>query len=98
MTLLESIKESVKETVCVTQGVVSRIDLHSYSWDSRLLVVQIDAAINPGNRRLHVLTLLCLDEWRTKARNILFWSPTVESNIRGSKWCLREWYPLKKPV
>ncbi|CAE8581526.1 unnamed protein product, partial [Polarella glacialis] len=37
------------ETVCVTQGVVSRIDLHSYSWDSSLLVVQIDAAINAGN-------------------------------------------------
>lgn len=37
------------ETICVTQGVVSRIDLHNYSWDSRLLVVQIDAAINPGN-------------------------------------------------
>lgn len=37
------------DTVCVTKGVVSRIDLQSYSWDSKLLVVQIDAAINPGN-------------------------------------------------
>mmetsp|Transcript_74299 Transcript_74299/g.177029 ORF Transcript_74299/g.177029 Transcript_74299/m.177029 type:complete len:565 (+) Transcript_74299:59-1753(+) len=37
------------DAVCVTQGVVSRIGMHDYSWQSRLLVVQIDAAINPGN-------------------------------------------------
>lgn len=37
------------ESVCITQGVVSRIDLHSYAWNSRLLAIQIDAAINPGN-------------------------------------------------
>ena len=35
--------------VCVTRGVVSRIDMHAYSSHSRLLVIQIDAAINPGN-------------------------------------------------
>jgi S1-C subfamily serine protease len=36
-------------TVCVTQGVVSRVDLHAYSCESTLLAIQIDAAINPGN-------------------------------------------------
>lgn len=49
-------------TVCVTKGVVSRIDAHLYAhptrcgivWDSlnspgNVIVLQIDAAINPGN-------------------------------------------------
>jgi S1-C subfamily serine protease len=36
--------------LCITQGVVSRIDMQAYSPSAReLLVVQIDAAINPGN-------------------------------------------------
>ncbi|GAM25013.1 hypothetical protein SAMD00019534_081880 [Acytostelium subglobosum LB1] len=36
--------------ICVTQGVVSRIDLQQYAHsESRLLSIQIDAAINPGN-------------------------------------------------
>ena len=39
-------------SICVTRGVVSRIDLHSYSCDSRLLTIQIDAAINSGSARL----------------------------------------------
>jgi hypothetical protein len=38
------------DNVCVTRGVVSRIDLTGYSEsEEKLLVVQIDAAINPGN-------------------------------------------------
>lgn len=37
-------------TVSVTKGVVSRVEVTSYSHgDSELLAVQIDAAINPGN-------------------------------------------------
>lgn len=43
-------------TICVTQGVVSRIDCKNYRLGytaahnpGRLLVIQIDAAINPGN-------------------------------------------------
>jgi len=42
------------ENLCVTRGVVSRIDLLDYTFleqaqGERLLVLQIDAAINPGN-------------------------------------------------
>ena len=39
------------QTICVTQGVVSRIDVRGISPDGRLdaLCIQIDAAINPGN-------------------------------------------------
>jgi len=38
------------DNLCITQGVVSRIDMQGYSPSARqLLVVQIDAAINPGN-------------------------------------------------
>lgn len=38
-------------TICVTKGVVSRIDMQSYNRYSSapLLITQIDAAINPGN-------------------------------------------------
>ena len=43
-------------TVCITEGVVSRIDAKSYrlgmcsaAMSGRMLVIQIDAAINPGN-------------------------------------------------
>ncbi|KYR00305.1 hypothetical protein DLAC_03474 [Tieghemostelium lacteum] len=36
--------------ICVTQGVVSRIDLQPYAHsETKLLSIQIDAAINPGN-------------------------------------------------
>ncbi|KAN0009242.1 hypothetical protein ACTFIU_006517 [Dictyostelium citrinum] len=36
--------------ICVTQGVVSRIDLQPYAHsETRSLSIQIDAAINPGN-------------------------------------------------
>ncbi len=39
------------EQVCVTRGVVSRIDVgECVRYGGRLLCVQIDAAINPGNR------------------------------------------------
>ncbi len=31
-------------TICVTEGVVSRIDLHG-----RIVAIQVDSAINPGN-------------------------------------------------
>jgi S1-C subfamily serine protease len=37
------------QTICVTEGVVSRIDLVSVSAFNNLLAIQIDAAINPGN-------------------------------------------------
>ena len=38
------------ETISVTQGIVSRIEVSRYSHSGRsLLLVQIDAAINPGN-------------------------------------------------
>eukprot|EP00927_Polykrikos_kofoidii_P065917 TRINITY_DN6160_c1_g1_i1.p1 TRINITY_DN6160_c1_g1~~TRINITY_DN6160_c1_g1_i1.p1 ORF type:complete len:630 (-),score=118.00 TRINITY_DN6160_c1_g1_i1:39-1928(-) len=38
------------ENACITQGVVSRVDLQPYSHGmSSLLAIQIDAAINPGN-------------------------------------------------
>jgi len=37
------------DNVCVTRGVVSRIDMIWYTHDVQLLAVQIDAAINPGN-------------------------------------------------
>ena len=42
------------ENICVTRGVVSRVDLLDYTFleqvqGERLLVLQIDAAINPGN-------------------------------------------------
>ena len=38
------------DTVCVTEGVVSRIDYDAYSQSSkRNLVIQVDAAINGGN-------------------------------------------------
>lgn len=38
------------DNLCITQGVVSRIDMQGYPTSARqLLVVQIDAAINPGN-------------------------------------------------
>jgi len=36
-------------TICITEGVVSRIDLISASAFNNLLTIQIDAAINPGN-------------------------------------------------
>ena len=41
------------ENVSLTRGVVSRVDVMDYSFsrmdaDCRLLVLQIDAAINPG--------------------------------------------------
>ena len=36
-------------TICITEGVVSRIDLVSASAFNNLLAIQIDAAINPGN-------------------------------------------------
>ena len=35
-------------TICITEGVVSRIDLVSASAFNNLLAIQIDAAINPG--------------------------------------------------
>jgi S1-C subfamily serine protease len=39
------------DNLSVTQGVVSRIDMQEYAHGStELLAVQIDAAINPGNR------------------------------------------------
>lgn len=41
--------------ISVTQGVVSRIDLTDYSQSfltQSLLTIQIDAAINPGNRQV----------------------------------------------
>lgn len=39
------------QTICVTKGVVSRIDTQAYNRfsSSSLLIAQIDAAINPGN-------------------------------------------------
>nr|PVC52324.1 serine protease [Theileria orientalis] len=38
------------DNLCITSGVVSRVDVTTYSHsNSRLLCVQIDAAINPGN-------------------------------------------------
>ena len=39
------------QTICVTKGVVSRIDTQTYNRysASALLIAQIDAAINPGN-------------------------------------------------
>ena len=37
------------KTICITEGVVSRIDFISFSAGS-MLAIQIDAAINPGNR------------------------------------------------
>ncbi|CAJ1399685.1 unnamed protein product [Effrenium voratum] len=41
------------ENLCVTRGVVSRIDLMDYTFSpvggERQLVIQVDAAINPGN-------------------------------------------------
>ncbi|CAE6961643.1 DEGP9 [Symbiodinium sp. CCMP2592] len=41
------------ENICVTRGVVSRIDLMDYTFSpiggERQLVIQVDAAINPGN-------------------------------------------------
>jgi S1-C subfamily serine protease len=39
-----------RETLSVTSGIVSRVemDYYSYSW-KRLLLAQVDAAINPGN-------------------------------------------------
>jgi len=37
------------DNVCVTRGVVSRIDMIWYTHDVQLLAMQIDAAINPGN-------------------------------------------------
>ncbi|CAK9058476.1 unnamed protein product [Durusdinium trenchii] len=41
------------ENICVTRGVVSRIDLMDYTFSpvggERQLVMQVDAAINPGN-------------------------------------------------
>jgi len=36
------------KTICITEGVVSRIDFLSFSMGS-MLAIQIDAAINPGN-------------------------------------------------
>lgn len=36
-------------TICITEGVVSRIDLVSASTFNNILAIQIDAAINPGN-------------------------------------------------
>ena len=36
-------------TICITEGVVSRIDMVSASAWNNLLAIQIDAAINPGN-------------------------------------------------
>jgi len=38
------------DNLCITQGVVSRVDMQSYPTSYRqLLVIQIDAAINPGS-------------------------------------------------
>jgi hypothetical protein len=37
------------KTICITEGVVSRIDFIPFSAGS-MLAIQIDAAINPGNR------------------------------------------------
>ena len=36
-------------TICVTEGVVSRIDLIQGSAFNQLLAIQVDSAINPGN-------------------------------------------------
>jgi S1-C subfamily serine protease len=36
-------------TICITEGVVSRIDLVACSAWNNMLAIQIDAAINPGN-------------------------------------------------
>ncbi len=39
------------DNISVTQGVVSRVDISDYAHSAEtLLVIQIDAAINPGNR------------------------------------------------
>jgi S1-C subfamily serine protease len=37
------------DTLSVTEGVVSRIEYAAYSYTSRALRIQVDAAINPGN-------------------------------------------------
>lgn len=37
------------DNVCITQGIVSRVDMLWYTHDLQFLAVQIDAAINPGN-------------------------------------------------
>uniref|UniRef100_A0A6B2L2R0 Protease Do-like PDZ domain-containing protein n=1 Tax=Arcella intermedia TaxID=1963864 RepID=A0A6B2L2R0_9EUKA len=37
------------DTISVTRGIVSRIELGAYTRNTELLTVQIDAAINPGN-------------------------------------------------
>jgi len=37
------------DNICITQGVVSRVDMSFYTNDVQLLVLQIDAAINAGN-------------------------------------------------
>merc|ERR1712176_1666996 len=38
------------DSLCVTKGVVSRIEMQEYAQaGERLLAMQIDAAINPGN-------------------------------------------------
>lgn len=56
-------------TICVTEGVVSRIDFISFGWSGMMLTIQIDAAINPGVRPLMQEKLFC------HSRNILFFSP-----------------------
>jgi len=53
------------DSLCVTKGVVSRIEMQEYAQaGARLLAMQIDAAINPGKSALvlfyHVNSCVCL--------------------------------------
>ena len=37
------------DSLSITAGVVSRVELNTYTSGRDLLIIQIDAAINPGN-------------------------------------------------
>lgn len=53
------------DTISVTSGVVSRIEVTDYDHGSHLLGIQIDAAINFGNSGADV-TCLCQDQSHTE--------------------------------
>lgn len=61
------------DTISVTSGVVSRIEVTSYVHGStELLGVQIDAAINSGNSGEHLMTYSCFPCCRLLSHNPCF--------------------------
>eukprot|EP00928_Gymnodinium_smaydae_P020658 TRINITY_DN17991_c0_g1_i1.p1 TRINITY_DN17991_c0_g1~~TRINITY_DN17991_c0_g1_i1.p1 ORF type:complete len:595 (+),score=110.65 TRINITY_DN17991_c0_g1_i1:55-1839(+) len=81
------------ENACITQGVVSRIDLQPYQHGlSSLLAIQIDAAINPGNsggpaldsrRRCIGVAFQSLKDGETENIGYVIPSEVIASFLRG---------------